>query len=319
MRESLETLRDAAQARALSAPAWFGANPWRAAALEWVRQRNAGLDALFYDVGCIAEAEARAVAPWIAHEGAILWVPPTGEGALRLFPDLAAWLAAALPARTLSVAGVGSSALGAAALARNIADARGEPAIAVVSGYGLADLPAEAMGGWFLFGALNRVRHAFEGMDRAARVSPGEAATFARMDRLGLGDCSLDVGVVAALLEACPALDLLVGHSKGNLVLAEALFALRGARGGVYAEVVTRLRVVTLSAMIEMPRELRGRVFDVMGGLDQFGLMNSRDGIEADLIVEGAGHSTNPEALWLRGFSVTEVLKRVLPQVEEWI
>ncbi len=317
MRESLETLREVARARAAVFPDWLAADPWRAAVLEWLRERNAVVDTLFYDVGAITEAEARAVAPWLAAEGAILWVPPSGGGELRLFPGLEAFLGSGLGARSLAVAGVGSSALGAAALARNLADARGEAALSVVSGYGLADLPTEALGGWFLFGTVNRVRHAFEGLDRLFRIAPEEAGS-GRLERLGLADLSLDVGVVAALVAACPGLDLLVGHSKGNLVISEALHALRGRDPEAFRALARRLRVVTLSAIIEMPAELRGRVFDVIGGFDHLGLLNSRDGIEADLIVEGAGHSTNPEAILLRGYSVREVLGRVLPQLADW-
>ena len=42
----------------------------------------------------------------------------------------------------------------------------GEPVAAVVSGYGLADLATEALGGFFLFGAANSLRHGFEWLDR---------------------------------------------------------------------------------------------------------------------------------------------------------
>lgn len=52
-------------------------------------------------------------------------------------------------ANALAIAGVGSSALGAAAFARNVADGLGEPVAAVVSGYGLADVLTEALGGFF--------------------------------------------------------------------------------------------------------------------------------------------------------------------------
>ena len=81
-------------------------------------------------------------------------MPPTGAGSLVLcgtvddFAD-----AGGSEIRTLVVAGVGSSALGAAAFARNVADACGTPVAAVVSGYGLADLLTEALGGTGLPGS----------------------------------------------------------------------------------------------------------------------------------------------------------------------
>src|SRR5262245_24557456 len=62
--------------------------PIREAALESYRRRNATLDALFYDVGKVADAEARKVASSLAREGSILVVPPTGAGELVHCPTL---------------------------------------------------------------------------------------------------------------------------------------------------------------------------------------------------------------------------------------
>ena len=145
--------------------------PWREAALESFRRRNAILDGIFYDVGKVTHEEALKTAPWLAREGTILVVPPTGEGSLVLCGTVDDFFAAGGPGiRILVVAGVGSSALGAAAFARNVADAFGTTVAAVVSGYGLADLLTEALGGWFWFGTLNRLRHQFEGLDEISRA-----------------------------------------------------------------------------------------------------------------------------------------------------
>ncbi|MFC5462080.1 hypothetical protein [Massilia niabensis] len=70
-------------------------------------------------------------------------MPPTGGGALCICPDIASFAEAGGDrTRILAVAGVGSSALGTAAFARNVADAFGEPVAGLVSGYGMADLLA---------------------------------------------------------------------------------------------------------------------------------------------------------------------------------
>jgi len=58
--------------------------PWREAALEGFRRRNATLDAMFYDVGKVTTEEAAGIGPWMAREGAILVVPPSGCGSLVL-------------------------------------------------------------------------------------------------------------------------------------------------------------------------------------------------------------------------------------------
>ena len=97
--------------------------PLREAALESFRRRNAVLDGIFYDIGKVTQEEARETAPWLAREGAILIVPPSGAGSLKLCNTVEDFAnAGGADVRILAVAGVGSSALGAAAFARNVAD-----------------------------------------------------------------------------------------------------------------------------------------------------------------------------------------------------
>lgn len=269
--------------------------------LESLRQRNALLDALFYDVKVISPEEAHGLAPTLAAEGALLHVPPSGQGTVTVCRDrdaLCERIEADGPVPEgglpVVVAGVGSSALGSAALARNVADALQRPAIAVVSGYGLSDLLTEALGGFFLFGSLNAVRHLFEGLDRRR-----ESGVIAEPDggptTASLAQTSRDTQAVLALLQdpRVPA-GMLIGHSKGNLVLSEALFALRHADAARLVEVGRDHLIVTLSARIAMPRECQ-HVLDVMGQIDSFGALNSRTRIPADHIVAGAWHHTNTD------------------------
>ena len=51
-----------------------------------------------------------------------------------------------------TITGVGSSALGSAALAWDISVALEKPVLAIVPGYGVADLVLQGLGGWFAFG-----------------------------------------------------------------------------------------------------------------------------------------------------------------------
>jgi hypothetical protein len=51
-----------------------------------------------------------------------------------------------------TITGVGSSALGSAALAWDISVALQKPVLAIVAGYGVADVFLQALGGWFAFG-----------------------------------------------------------------------------------------------------------------------------------------------------------------------
>jgi hypothetical protein len=267
--------------------------PWREAALEAFRRRNAVLDALFYDVGRITDAEAGCISPWLAKEGALLIVPPSGRGPLALCQDVDDFARKGGEAiRALAVAGVGSSALGSAAFARNVADAFDQPVAAVVSGYGLADLVTEAAGGWFWFGTLNRLRHQFEQLDAWVRSDRWRAAGATTTSIAG--SASLDTQTVYRLLsDARFRFSLLTGHSKGNLVISEALYALKD-RAAVEPDPDTWL--VTMSAAIAMPPRYRN-VVDVMGQIDWFGGINSRPSHAIEVRVPLAWHHTNTE-LW---------------------
>jgi hypothetical protein len=285
------------------------ATPWREAALEGFRRRNASLDALFYDVGKVKEEEARQIAPWLAREGALLIVPPTGEGPLRLCPSIDDFASqGGENIRALAVAGVGSSALGAAAFARNVADAFSSSVAAVVSGYGLSDLIAEAAGGWFWFGALNRARHAFQWLDYATGgVLEAELARSAEATR-ALRGMSLDTRAVYALLsDERFRFRLLTGHSKGNLVISEALYELEDDDKG--GKLSSDTWVVTISAAIAMPWRFRN-IIDVIGDIDWFGAVNSRLGIDVELKPHMAWHHTNTELWW--HLPVTQVFQDLI-------
>ena len=163
---TVSTLGAAQTGRAITIPARAVKAPARTAMLEGVRQRNAVLDAIFYDVSRVSHDEAIVISPWLAAEGALMIVPPSHCGSLTLCSTLYDFLlAGGDEVRALAIAGVGSAALGSAAFARNVADAIKKPVAAVVSGYGLADVLTEAFGGFFWFGALNDFRHLFEIFD----------------------------------------------------------------------------------------------------------------------------------------------------------
>jgi hypothetical protein len=266
-------------------------------ALEGLRRRNAMLDGVFYDVRVVSSAEAHKLSPWLAAEGAIVLAPPTGAGMIRVCATIEDFIAAGgRDVRSLAVAGVGSSALGTAAFARNVADATGAPVAAVVSGYGLSDLLTEALGGYFLFGQLNGLRHAFEAPSFTGGSKPAGASAEASMT--GAGDVvrrSRDTQTVAQLLtDQRLGFSLLTGHSKGNLVISEALYGIYEADRDLAKRIADRATIVTVSAVIAMPPVCR-RVIDVIGAWDWFGGLNSRHDIAPDVVVPRAWHHTNTE------------------------
>lgn len=292
MLTSLETAATVQGADTARAPGRIVRAPVRNTALEGFRRRNTWLDAVFYDVSAISSEEATGLVPWLAAEGAVLVVTPSGQGAVEVHAGIDDFAKrAGPPVSALAIAGVGSSALGGAALARNVADATGAPVAAVVSGYGVSDVLTEAFGGWFWFGTINRLRHSLEVVAGAASTTSGSES----LDRLSESYASRDTLTVAALLsDARFDFRLLVAHSKGNLVMAEALFAAErvlAARGAALPE---DLLVVTLGAVITMPRSCR-RVVDVMGVWDGLGRANSRPDLRVDVPVAWAGHHTNTE------------------------
>jgi hypothetical protein len=317
MRQTLATLGAAGVARNLVFPAKVAQNPWRAAALEWFRRRNAVLDAAFYDVGAITEIEAADLAPWLAQQGAIVVTPPSGGAGLRVYETLDHFLDSPDrdQVRTLAVAGVGSSALGGAALARNVADALDETVAAIVSGYGFADVVTEALGGWFCFGALNSVRHAFEGLDRWSHAFDASEPLLEAADGVALARLSPDTATLTGLLQTKgfePR--LLVGHSKGNLIISEALYWLR-ERDPARAEALGEsCGAVLFCAKIGLP-PIIGRVIDVTGEYDAFGALNSRPDIPADYVVPHATHSTNPEIPFGLGLEVAAAMRAVAPML----
>ncbi len=263
------------------------------------KTRNAGLDALFYDIAALTPDEQAGLGPGVDEEGALIVVPPGGSGQrIRHHPDLTHFLAAeGATVQALVVAGVGSSALGTAALARNVADAYGIEVAGLVSGYGASDLLSEALGGWFFYGATDRFRHGLRELARRAApsVPPAPAASGGRVGARARPLSPLaDLDALGGLLAAAPPrLRLLVGHSKGCLMIDHALErhadALR--RQGRDSPLFERLRIVTFGAVCDLPPVYRHR-HQFLGALDGFGGLNSRLDLPFSR-VPGAWHHLN--------------------------
>lgn len=293
--------------------------PWRlfgrpsdAGFLEAVRQRNILLDALFYDVEKVRHDEAVRLAPWKAGEGAMLIVPPSDGPELTVCPDLDAFFAAGGAAiDAIAVAGVGSSALGTAAFARNVADAIGRPVVAVVSGYGLADLVTEASGGFAWAAGLDglhrlweRIDHSLDWIRTLEANALGETAS--RLHR--------DTDTLAALLRD-PRLQigLLVGHSKGNLVIADALHELQRTDRARSDDLCGRIRIVCFSARPKLPRAC-AHVTEVIGRYDLIGGFATRREAPPAIVVPDAWHHTNTALVG--HLPVTKILKEILGEAE---
>ena len=104
------------------------------------RQRNALIDNFFYDTASLTLEEEAKLSPLVDREGSIIVVPPSNsDRKIRHYKSALRFRNKEGPTiRAIAVAGVGSSALGSAALARNIADALNTDVAGIVTGYGLS-------------------------------------------------------------------------------------------------------------------------------------------------------------------------------------
>ncbi|MUO80087.1 cell envelope biogenesis protein OmpA [Agrobacterium vitis] len=298
-------------ARSLSLPERLQRRPLRNAALEPWRLRNSSLDALYYDIRALTSDEAFYISDALAAEGLIMIVPPTGQGMLTLCETVDEYLLrGGREVRAMAVAGIGGSAAGAAAFARNIADAIEAPVCAVVSGYGLGDVVAEALGGAFFFGPLGFLRRNFEMIDDL--VGRPQFGAYQRRPKPSQPPrrTSLDADTVQALL-CHPDLrfNLVTGHSKGNQIVAEALNAIEKEAPERLTILAERLQIITFSTRVALPAPFSPPLA-IIGELDWYGELNATAPVTNIVRVARAGHSTNvslPGAL-----KITDLLAQAL-------
>ena len=274
-----------------------------------IKRRNTMLDHFFYDVDALTPQEIDLLVEEDNAEGAVIVVHPAGakgELGVEKFDTYEELVAA--PGDKLAkfaISGVGSTDLGAAALARNLADHTGVPVGAIVAGYGIMDLVSEAMGGWFFFGSANRAMQSWHELTsgRRDRMQSVER-TLTKMERgeltpdelsltsdLATGFSPDTMTLIRLLTEKERRIDTIIGHSKGCLSIAFALETLSLLKDAEAIEKAKAARIMTLGAVVELP-EGYDNVVQVIGGIDTFGGINSRLG-KKPVIVPGAWHSLN--------------------------
>ncbi|MEM9760275.1 MAG: hypothetical protein AAF933_13630 [Pseudomonadota bacterium] len=264
-----------------------------------LQRRNTLADWTFYDVGALSRPEFDWLASQRNEEGSILVVLPgggAGEVCIRKHVDHEAMIATPGDlVRHFAIAGVGSSDVGAAALARTLANHLNEPVGAIVAGYGMADIVQEALGGWFFFGAANRaqaVRDRFgtwlsKPRRGGFRADEGERASI-------IARCSRDTRTLLRLLyDDGREIETLLGHSKGCLSIAFAFNQLRDLQGPDALTPFRNLKIITAGAVVALPDELQ-RVYQYLGGIDWFGALNSIPGT-AHIRVPYSWHHLNTE------------------------
>ncbi len=269
------------------------------------KQRNAVLDSYFYDtIGLTLEERAK-LSPLVDSEGSIVVVPPSDSGRpIRHYKSPLRFVnKEGQTIRAIAVAGVGNSVLGTAALARSIANALDTDVAGIVTGYGLSDVMTEAFGGWFVFGAADRIRYAMEKfVERTGSTMPADNVTGPSsakalwLDRSSLpGDD--DIATLSDILEARPPkLDYLIAHGKGAVVASQALQHYVDDRQVDESSLPMQLRIVTLGAVVELPPEFK-QVKQYLGTLDWFGSVNSKLSVTHERVPD-ASHHLNPRLLY---------------------
>lgn len=272
-------------------------NPTDAPAVDLMKlpfkQRNYLLDSAFYDVGSLTSEEQAALSPWVDREGTIIVVSPrTANRDIRHYKNALRFMNKEdKNVRAIAIAGVGSSALGTGALARNVADHYGCDVAGIVTGYGLTDLISEAMGGWFFYGSMDRFRYEMtsivDGLITTLREA--RAGTPKRHDKSFAADLMIDsrfvvpgnsdAGTLLDILIAAPDnLSLVVCHSKGCLLTSFVLHHLVGEMGDDVHPYYERLNIVTLGTVVGLPKQFT-KCHQFIGKLDWFGDMNSCHGV----------------------------------------
>ncbi len=262
-----------------------------------VQQRNTVADWMFYDVKALSPAEFSVLSREINREGSILVVRPGGDAksvGVEKFDNFEKFRAEPGDLlRHFTVAGVGSSDVGAAALARTLANHLDEPVGAIVAGYGVADILSEAMGGWFFFGVQNLALDFFERF-RASTLflSPETSKQTSTATQLQGADFSPDTKTLIRLLSE-PERDVktVLGHSKGCLSISYALQSLANLANDSAFNRAKDIDIVTTGAVLAFPHGLNG-VRQYLGGLDWFGGLNSRANTPY-FDVPGAWHHLN--------------------------
>ncbi|HEY9108623.1 MAG TPA: hypothetical protein VIN58_18250 [Roseateles sp.] len=299
--------------------AWFDLpKAWVEPAVRACRLFNTALDAVFYDTPGLGAALASRDEPTTARwgkrpsrivdldalsnpEGSLLLIDASTAPYVHRYWDVERYLASphdeTRQVEIATITGVGSSALGSAAFAWDISAALGQPVLAIVPGYGVADVVQQGLGGWFGFGlhdflqSKNWIQQGLAsvapqtasiGRKLAASAPGAKAIGGAPVFRHGSG--SSDVLHDLMRHRGTP-FKLLVGHSKGALQIGNAILSLP-------AKCTQGLRVVTLGCPIA-ENDAGVDYFQYLGLFDALGQLNAWGHWPTQWV--DTWHSTNPK------------------------
>lgn len=215
-------------------------------------------DSTYYNTGILTTTESRGTTGLVKGDVVVMY--PTNN---KFYTgETAKQLVISGEVDIVCIAGVGSSSNGVAAFAKHIATIKNQPVAGIVSGYGDASIYAEGTQGYFIGRTSN-----------AARTCYVEPASRTLID----------------LYEAGARPSLLVGHSKGNMDMANALFRLYYDGN---AEWYANATFKTFGCGVNVPDGLGG-FHQYIGMLDTLGYTNTVSWANMTY-VPGRYHTTNP-------------------------
>lgn len=212
----------------------------------------------------------------------------------------------------------------------------------IVSGYGLSDVMMEAIGGWCFYDKIDQLRYELEHSLADLNALTSQAFAHSEDTEVFKGfdfpfddfvPTSLDVTALTEILllryvnPTRPKMNirLLVGHSKGNLLISSALNHINNQLKNMmgdqkYHEIdlsMKNMAVVTFGAVVNLPSKLikQENQYQFIGNLDLLGRINSRS-LGGDMPpgvthIDGAGHHLNSK---IPGYlDVKAVLRKYLP------
>ncbi|MFL0801407.1 MAG: hypothetical protein K6L80_13210 [Agarilytica sp.] len=285
-------------------------NPFRVPSS--INYTNAAADWAFYDVSALKTVEFNYLVNQTTIEGSILVALPSNQREMGIlkYKDFAALKkGAGKPLQRFSIAGVGSSDVGAAALARSLADFYQEPVGAIVAGYGIADLLQEALGGWFVLGGVNSAMSLFDMVLKNPFFDGSSKEKEAKQEKAvdAITEKSPDTETLFnLLLDDKREILSVAGHSKGCLSIAIALEALTDGKNDEALARAKNIDLVTVGAVVTFPEGF-AHIRQFLGSIDWFGGLNSRP-LEDRISVPNAWHHLNTSMPY--HMDLVEVLKK---------
>lgn len=228
--------------------------------------QNAGLEAVFYDLGCLSSSDMQRLSQPATNIGNyLIYFPGEALHLLESPSDCAELLGD--QSFDICLAGIGSSLLGLAAMMKQVSKQTNCMTLGVISHYGLVNLQLSLSS--YLW---SNSMFGFWQEPKTTLIKPSMQNCQAIIDLLSSDDLKPKK---------------IIAHSRGAYLAREALTYLGASDGNRFA----KLQFITLGAVIDFPSGIEARQY--IGEFDWLGRFYSDLSIE-HISIKGVGHHMNP-------------------------